>query len=117
MRGLYHVVDEEPVTTAALLRALADRLDAPAPRRIPAWLAKHFAGRAGVRLLTSPMPTTAEPFRREFGWEPRYPTYRDGLDAVVERWREGGTLGKTGDGYEWRGDRPNAADPAGRVEP
>ncbi|MFC4450286.1 NAD-dependent epimerase/dehydratase family protein [Halorussus aquaticus] len=112
--GLYHVVDERPVTTAAFLRALADRLDAPDPRRVPGWLAKYLAGEATVRLLTSPMPTTAEKFRRDFDWEPRYPTSREGLDAVVERWREDGTLRETAEGYEWRGDeaRASSATPA-----
>ena len=102
--GLFHVVDDEPVTTADLFRAFADRLGAPTPRRVPGWLAKYLAGEATVRLLTSPMPTTAERFRRDFDWEPEYPTYREGLDAVVERWREDGTLRETADGYEWQDD-------------
>ncbi|WP_137287502.1 NAD-dependent epimerase/dehydratase family protein [Halorussus salinisoli] len=102
--GLYHVVDEEPVTVAAFFRGLADRLDAPDPRRVPAWVAKYLAGEATVRLLTNPMPTTAEKFRRDFAWKPRYPTYREGLDAVVRRWREEGWLRETGDGYEWSGE-------------
>ncbi|NHN58905.1 MULTISPECIES: NAD(P)-dependent oxidoreductase [Halorussus] len=101
--GLYHVVDEEHVTTADFIRAFADRLDAPEPRRVPVWLAKYLAGEATVRLLTSPMPTTAERFRRDFDWEPRYPTYREGLDAVVERWCGDGTVRETAAGYEWRG--------------
>jgi hypothetical protein len=50
------------------------------------------------------MPTTAETFRRDFEWEPRYPSYREGLDAVVERWVEDGTLAEAAGAYEWRGD-------------
>ncbi|WP_135854438.1 NAD-dependent epimerase/dehydratase family protein [Halorussus salinus] len=99
--GLYHVVDDRPVTTADFLRALAERLDAPDPRRVPGWLAKHLVGEETVRLLTSPMPTTARRFRRDFDWEPRYPTYREGLDAVTERWREDGTLRETAEGFDW----------------
>ncbi|WP_135830457.1 NAD-dependent epimerase/dehydratase family protein [Halorussus halobius] len=101
--GLYHVVDDDPVATATLLGALADRLDAPDPRRVPRWLAKHLADEDVIRLLTNPMPTSAGPFRRDFDWEPEYPTYREGLDAVVRRWRADGTLVETPDGYEWRG--------------
>ena len=103
--GLYHVVDDDPVATATLFGALADRLDAPEPRRVPAWLAKRLADEDAVRLLTSPMPTSAGPFRRNFDWEPEYPTYREGVDAVVRRWRADGTLVGTPDGYEWRGKR------------
>jgi hypothetical protein len=35
------------------------------------------------------MPTSNDRLREAFDWEPRYPTYREGLDAVVETWREG----------------------------
>ena len=115
--GRYHVVDEEPVTTADFLRAFADRLGAPEPRRVPGWLAKHLADENTVRMLTSPMPTSAETFRREFDWEPRYPTYREGLDAVVERWREKGTLRESADGDEWRGDAMRTEKTAEPAEP
>jgi hypothetical protein len=54
-----HVVDDEPVTYAAFLRTLADRLGAPSPRRVPAWLARPFVGEHLLRLLVCPMPTTA----------------------------------------------------------
>jgi len=101
--GLYHVVDDEPVTTAKLLRSFAERLDAPDPRRIPGWLATYLAGEDTVRLLTNSMPTSAEAFRRDFDWEPKYSSYREGLDAVVERWIADGTLAETPEGYEWRG--------------
>ncbi|WP_115865654.1 NAD-dependent epimerase/dehydratase family protein [Halorussus litoreus] len=106
--GLYHVVDDEPVTTAKLLRSFAERLGASEPRRIPGWLAKYLAGEDTVRLLTNSMPTSAERFRRDFDWEPEHPTYREGLDAVVERWTADGTLAETPDGYEWRGAERSA---------
>lgn len=102
---LLHVVDDHPVTVAELLRAFADRLGAPEPRRVPGWLAKYLADEHTVRLLTNSAPTSADRFRREFDWEPRYPTYSEGLDAVVDRWVEEGTLAETPDGYEWCGER------------
>ena len=101
--GRYHVVDDEPASPAAFLRGLADRLDAPSPSRVPGWLAKFFVGRDTVRLLTNPMPTSNERFRAATDWEPTYPTYRAGLDAVVETWRSEGTVAETDDGLVWRG--------------
>lgn len=101
--GLYHVVDEEPVTVARFLRAFAERLGAPRPRRIPGWLARPFVGAETTRFLTTGFPTRAERFRRAYGWQPEYPTYRGGLDAVVDRWRREGVLVEADDGYEWRG--------------
>jgi nucleoside-diphosphate-sugar epimerase len=85
----FHVVDDEPVTYARFLRAFAERLDAPEPRRVPWWLARPFVGPNLVRLLTTSMPTANDRLREPLDWEPRYPTYREGLDAVVEAWAEG----------------------------
>ena len=99
--GVYHVVDDEPAPGADVFAAFADLLDAPDPNRLPGWLARFFIGKPAADTLTRPMPTTAERFRREVGWEPRYPTYREGLRQVVETWREDGTL------RALRGDRPD----------
>ncbi|WP_267641331.1 NAD-dependent epimerase/dehydratase family protein [Haloarchaeobius amylolyticus] len=85
--GTFHVVDDEPRTFADFLRAFAHRLDAPEPRRVPAWLARLLIDDNFVRLLTRPMPTTNDRLRRAFDWEPRYPTIEEGLDQVVDRWR------------------------------
>jgi nucleoside-diphosphate-sugar epimerase len=101
--GLWHVVDDEPASFAAFLQEFAAHLDAPDPRRIPAWLARFLAGEGFVGLVTNSMPTSNERFRKATGWEPRYPTYQEGLAQVVETWREKGTLVESGDGYEWRG--------------
>jgi nucleoside-diphosphate-sugar epimerase len=90
--GVFHVVDDEPVTGATFFRTFADLLDAPDPSRIPAWLARFFVGKVNAQGLTSPMPTTNETAKRELDWEPAYPTYREGLQQVVEAWEADGTL-------------------------
>jgi nucleoside-diphosphate-sugar epimerase len=90
--GVYHVVDDRPVTGATFFETFAALLDAPEPSRVPAWLARFFIGKINADGLTSPMPTTNEKARRELGWEPEYPTYRDGLKQVVETWDADGTL-------------------------
>lgn len=91
-RGIYHIVDDEPVTGAAFFETFADLLEAPEPSRIPAWLARFFVGKVNAEGFTSPMPTTNEKAKQELGWEPEYPTYRDGLNQVVETWQADGTL-------------------------
>lgn len=109
--GTYHVVDEHPVTLSRFLSALADRLDAPPPGRLPAWLARWVLGEETARFLSTGFPTSAEPFREDFDWQPSVPTYRDGLDRVVERWVDSGPLRERDDGYEWAADRDTERPP------
>lgn len=90
--GTFHVVDDDPTTYATFLREFAERLGAPSPRRVPAWLMRPFVGTSLRRMLTSPMPTSNERFRAAFEWTPEYPTVSAGLDQVVERWQETGTV-------------------------
>lgn len=102
--GTFHVVDDDPTTYADFLRAFADRLKAPSPRRVPLWLVRWFADDNVLRLITRSMPTTNERFKAAFDWEPRHPSVRSGLDQVVETWRESGRIRPAGEGYEWNAE-------------
>jgi nucleoside-diphosphate-sugar epimerase len=84
--GVWHVVDNELITVRALLETSAARLGAPRPRRVPVWLARWLAGERAVAYFTQSTRTTNARLRRDFGWTPRYPTYREGLDQVVAAW-------------------------------
>ena len=102
--GTWHVVDDEPAPWAAFVSALARRLGRDPPRRVPAWLARLLVGSHGVRLLTTDMPTTSAKLKREVGWEPAVTDYREGLDLVVERWRERGDLVDRDGEVVWTGE-------------
>ena len=101
--GLYHVIDDQPVTVADFFLAFAAELGAPKPGRIPGWLARFFVGKEQVNVLTKPFPTDADRFRQDVGWEPTYPTYREGLARIIETWENDGAIRKTTSGYEWVG--------------
>jgi hypothetical protein len=61
-------------------------LGAPAPRRIPVWVARWLAGEQAIAYFTKSTRTTNARFRQDFGWTPRYPTYRVGLDQILTSW-------------------------------
>jgi nucleoside-diphosphate-sugar epimerase len=84
--GVWHIVDDEAVSVRVLLETIAERLGAPRPRRVPVWLARWLAGERAVAYFTRSTRTTNARFRRDFGWAPRYPTYREGLDQIVAAW-------------------------------
>jgi 2-alkyl-3-oxoalkanoate reductase len=81
--GVWHIVDNELVQVRTFLKEFAARLGAPAPRRVPVWLARWLAGEKAVEYFTRSTRTTNARFRHDFGWTPRYPTYREGLDQIV----------------------------------
>jgi nucleoside-diphosphate-sugar epimerase len=84
--GVWHIVDNELVEVRVYLKEFASRLEAPAPRRVPVWLARWFAGEQAIAYFTKSTRTANAKFRHDFGWTPRYPTYREGLDQIVAAW-------------------------------
>ena len=53
----------------------------------PVWLAKWLADEKTIEYFTRSTRTTNARFRRDFGWAPRYTTYREGLDQIVAEWK------------------------------
>jgi nucleoside-diphosphate-sugar epimerase len=86
--GIFHVVDDCPVTARVFLTEFADRLGVRRPRRVPVWLARVIAGRPTVGFMAASTRTSNDRFRRAVGWTPGYPTYREGLDEIVRCWNE-----------------------------
>ncbi|MBI3838712.1 MAG: NAD-dependent epimerase/dehydratase family protein, partial [Planctomycetia bacterium] len=70
--GLWHLVDNQPVTARDFLTAFAARLGAPPPRSVPAWLARLLAGRNAVEFFTHSSGTANADFRHDFNWTPRF---------------------------------------------
>lgn len=88
--GLWHVVDDEPMSDAEYISLLAERLDASVAGHISNEAAREAMGDITVELLTNAWPTSNDKFRREIGWEPMYPTCREGLTQVVNEWESEG---------------------------
>jgi nucleoside-diphosphate-sugar epimerase len=64
---------------------LADALGAKPPRRFPAWLARLFAGEAGVVMGTESRGASNAKAKRELGWTLVYPSWRDGFFAAYAK--------------------------------
>jgi nucleoside-diphosphate-sugar epimerase len=79
---IYHIVDDEPAPVRDWLPALAEAAGAPPPRRVPAWLARLVAGPAAVAMMTEARGASNAKARRELGWEPVWPTWREGFPAL-----------------------------------
>ena len=80
--GIYNVVDDQPAPVSEWLPALTDALGAPAPRRVPRWLARVLAGQAGAVMMTEVRGASNEKAKRELGWRPAHPSWRQGFAAL-----------------------------------
>ena len=80
--GIYNIVDDEPAPAREWLPVLAEVLGAKPPRRIPRWLARLLAGEFVVMMGTESRGASNAKAKRELGWEPRYPSWREGFRAA-----------------------------------
>jgi nucleoside-diphosphate-sugar epimerase len=78
-RGVYNVVDDEPARVAEWLPFLAEAVGAKPPRRVPVGLARIVAGDVPVRWMTEGRGASNARFKAGFGWEPLWPSWRDGF--------------------------------------
>ncbi|MGH7543305.1 MAG: NAD(P)-dependent oxidoreductase, partial [Gemmatimonadota bacterium] len=75
------------------LPVLAEAIGARPPRRVPVWLARLLVGAAGVAVMTENRGISSVKAKRELGWEPIWPSWREGF-------RKG--LGKQGESFAER---------------
>ena len=81
--GVYNVVDDDPAPVREWLPYLAEVAGAKPPRRVPPWLARRFVGEHGVAMMTQARGSSNAKAKRELGWRPEYPSWRDGFRAVL----------------------------------
>jgi nucleoside-diphosphate-sugar epimerase len=81
-RGVYNVVDDDPATVAEWLPALAAELGAKKPMRVPRFVGRLFAGEAGVVMMTDVRGASNAKAKRELGWRPAHPSWRQGFTAA-----------------------------------
>jgi nucleoside-diphosphate-sugar epimerase len=81
-RGVYNVVDDDPAPVAEWLPALAQTLGAKKPVRVPRFIGRVFAGEAGVVMMTEVRGASNAKAKRELGWRPAHPSWRQGFAAA-----------------------------------
>jgi nucleoside-diphosphate-sugar epimerase len=79
--GVYNIADSDPAPVAEWLPYLAEVLGAKPPLRMPCWLGRLLAGEFVVAQMTSARGSSNDKARKELGWEPRYPSWREGFRA------------------------------------
>jgi nucleoside-diphosphate-sugar epimerase len=77
----YNIVDDEAVRWADYLDALAAELGARRPWRVPSWMLRAIPYLHTI--MSTSMRVSNAKARRELGWAPAVPTYREGIPLVA----------------------------------
>ncbi len=77
--GVYNVVDDDPAPVGEWLPVLARELGAKQPLRVPRFVGRLFAGEAGVVMMTELRGASNAKAKRELGWRPAHPSWRQGF--------------------------------------
>lgn len=81
--GIYNIVDDEPAEVSVWLPELARTAGAKPPYHMPAWLGRLVIGDAGMSMMTKVRGSSNMKAKRALGWQPIYPTWRDGFRAMM----------------------------------
>jgi 2-alkyl-3-oxoalkanoate reductase len=81
--GIYNIVDDDPAPVHDWLPATAAMLGAKPPLHVPAWLARLLAGEHLVVMMTESRAGSNAKAKRELGWRPRHPSWRQGFAEVI----------------------------------
>ena len=77
--GVYNVVDDEPAPVSEWLSFLAHCAHAQPPRQVSAWMARLLIGEHVIALMNEIRGVSNAKIKRELGWTPRWPSWRDGF--------------------------------------
>jgi nucleoside-diphosphate-sugar epimerase len=78
-KGVFNIVDDEPAPASEWLPYLAACAGAKRPMRVPKWLARLLAGDVVVTMMTEGRGFSNAKAKRELGWKPCYPSWRQGF--------------------------------------
>jgi len=81
--GIYNVVDDEPAAVREWLPVYAEALGAKPPRRVPLWMAKLAVGGLANTFVELRGASNAKA-KRELGWQPAHPSWRQGFPAALD---------------------------------
>ena len=79
--GIYNLCDDAPAPNSEVIAYAAELLGLPVPPEVP--LAEAGLSPAGQRFYAESKRVSNARAKAELGWRPAYPTYREGLAAIL----------------------------------
>jgi nucleoside-diphosphate-sugar epimerase len=81
--GIYNVADDDPAALREWLPVYAEALGARKPLRVPKLIARLVAGKFAATMSTTLRGASNAKAKRELGWEPAHPSWREGFRAPL----------------------------------
>jgi nucleoside-diphosphate-sugar epimerase len=82
--AIYHVADDEPIRYYDFIALTAEALGTGPPRRIPKRIASAIGGRHAITAVTRSARSSNARLKQELGWQPRFPTAKEGVPDAVQ---------------------------------
>lgn len=80
--GIYNLCDDEPAPNSEVIAYAAQLLGIPTPPEVP--IDQAGLSTAASRFYAESKRVSNARIKAELGWRPLYPTYREGLRAILE---------------------------------
>ena len=81
--GIYNVVDDEPARMRDWLPVYAQAIGAKRPWRVPVFVARLAVGRQAAGMATGLRGASNARAKEALGWQPRYPSWRQGFREAL----------------------------------
>ena len=81
--GIYNIVDDDPAPMREWLPVYAKAIGAKSPLRIPRIVARVLGGDAAAAMSTELRGASNEKAKRELGWSPAHPSWRQGFAEAL----------------------------------
>jgi len=78
----YDIVDDRPVSFSEIAATLASAAGAPRPFAVPLWVPRLVMPYM-ARMVSLRLPLSNEKAKADLGWQPAYPTIREGLAQTL----------------------------------
>jgi nucleoside-diphosphate-sugar epimerase len=82
--GVYDIVDDRPASFSEMVTELADVVGARPPFTVSPWLVR-LASPYMARIFSLQLILSNAAARRDLGWAPTFPSYREGLRQTIAR--------------------------------
>ncbi len=81
--GIYNIVDDDPAPARNWLPVYAEAVGGKRPFKVPVWMGRLGGGPAAVSGMTTQRAASNAKAKRELGWKPRTPSWRDGFRSAT----------------------------------